>query len=89
VAVDQVIGGSMLTDREAALTFTVPVAVYVLTVWALHRRFKEPGPLRRYAAPITASLVLATSWTAEPVLLTGLVLAGLIAAITALQWERG
>jgi hypothetical protein len=33
-------------------------------------------------------LVLAASWTAEPVLLTGLVLAGLIAAVVILTGRK-
>jgi hypothetical protein len=35
--------------------------------------------LRTYASPVAATLILATSWTPEPVLLTGAVLAGITA----------
>jgi low temperature requirement protein LtrA len=79
VAVDQVGHHSTLTDVQAALTLTVPVAVYLLSVWALHASAKPPGPLRTYASPVAATLILATSWTPEPVLLTGAVMAGITA----------
>jgi low temperature requirement protein LtrA len=78
VAVDQATHHSELTDLQASLTLTVPVVVYLVAVWALHARYKEPGPLRAYACPVAAVLVLASSWTAEPVLATGVVLAGLV-----------
>jgi low temperature requirement protein LtrA len=79
VAVDQAVGESTLTDLEAALVLTLPVVVYLLTVWMLHWRFKEEGPFRAFACPVTSAAVVATSWTGEPVLLSGLALAGLVA----------
>jgi low temperature requirement protein LtrA len=79
VAVDQAVGDSTLTDLEAALVLTLPVALYLLTVWVLHWRFKAEGPFRAFACPVTAAAVVATSWTGEPVLLSGLALAALVA----------
>src|ERR687893_650655 len=79
VAADQAVGHSSLTDLEAALVLTVPVAVFLVTVWALHWRFKAPGPLRTIGCPLTTAAVLAASWTGEPVLLSGLALAALVA----------
>jgi low temperature requirement protein LtrA len=78
VAVDQAVGESTLTDVEAALVLTVPVMLFLLTVWALHWRHKTPGPFRAVACPVTATVVLATSWSGEPVLLTGLAVAALV-----------
>ena len=80
VAVDQAVGESTLSDVEAALVLTVPVALFLLTVWVLHWRHKAPGPFRAVAAPIAAAVVLATGWTGEPVLLTGLAVVGLVVA---------
>ena len=37
VAIDQLAGHSELTDVQAAFAFTLPVSLYVLSVWALHR----------------------------------------------------
>jgi low temperature requirement protein LtrA len=80
VAVDQVTGHTTLTQLESAFAVTGPVAVYVLAVWALHASSKPPGPARTVLPPVAALLVLATSWTGQPVLLTGLVLVALAAA---------
>ena len=78
VNVDQVTGPTQLTDLEASLTVTVPVAIYLITVWALHIKYKKPGLLRDFGAPTAVILVLATSWTSEPVLATGAILAALV-----------
>jgi low temperature requirement protein LtrA len=80
VAVDQAVGHSALSDLEAAFVLTCPVTLYLVTIWVLHWRHKAPGPFRVLACPITAVVVLATSWSGEPVLLTGLALVGLVAA---------
>jgi low temperature requirement protein LtrA len=79
VAVDHVSGHSELDQFSAGLTITVPVALYVLFVWGLHasgrpRGMREAGPF------VVAALVVASSWTPEPVLLTGLVLTGALVA---------
>jgi len=79
VAVDQAVGRSALTDREAALVLTLPVALYLVTVWVLHWRHKSPGPFRAFACPVTTAAIVATSWTEEPALLSGLALAALVA----------
>jgi low temperature requirement protein LtrA len=83
VNVDQATGHTALTNVEAGLTVTVPVAVYLITVWAIHFRYKNPGLMRDIAAPIAAFLILLSSWTSEPVLATGIVLAALLGASVA------
>jgi low temperature requirement protein LtrA len=83
VNVDQATRPTALTDVEAALTVTVPVALYLITVWALHFKYKKPSLLRDVAAPAAAVLILGTSWTSEPVLATGAILAALVAASVA------
>ena len=47
VAIDQLAGHSELTDVQAAFAFTLPVSLYVLSVWALHARATRP---RRWCA---------------------------------------
>ena len=71
---------SKLSDTQAGFAITVPVAIYVTAVWALHFRHKVPGPMRNFAAPVAAVLILASSFTPEPVLATGLLVATLVAA---------
>ena len=79
VSIDQVTGHSGLSDAQAGLAATLPVAIYVVTVWILHYRHKPPGPLRTVAPPVTVALLLLASLTPEPVLVAGIVLAGLVA----------
>jgi low temperature requirement protein LtrA len=85
VAVDQAGGHSELTDLEAAAAVTIPVAVYLVVVWALHVRDKPPGPFRLLGGPVSAVLVLLASFTPEPVVVTGLVLAALVALTVVLH----
>ena len=80
VAVDQATHHSKLTDTQAGFAITVPVGIFLLAVWTLHYATKAPGPMKTYAVPIGVALILATSFTPEPVLATGLVLAGLVGA---------
>src|SRR5205085_5686109 len=49
IAVDQATGHSRLTDRQAGFAITVPVAIYLVTVWALHARYKAPNSMRNDA----------------------------------------
>jgi hypothetical protein len=51
----------------------VPVAVFLLSLWALHVRARDPA-LRRFGAPAVAALVLATPFTGVPVVAIGLLL---------------
>ena len=80
VAVDQATHHSKLTDTQAGFAITVPVSIFLLAVWVLHYATKTPGPMRTYAVPTGVVLILAASFTPEPVLGTGVVLAGLVAA---------
>jgi low temperature requirement protein LtrA len=79
VAVDQVTHHSELSQFQAGLALTVPAAAYLLTVWALHVRYKPPSLLRNYAVPVTAAMILASSATPQPALITGGLLAALVA----------
>jgi len=78
VAVDQVTSHSQLTDQQAGLAVTVPAAVYLLAVWALHARYAHVTRLRTFAVPVAAALVVASSVTPQPVLATGVLLAALV-----------
>jgi len=79
VNVDHVTHHSTLTDLQAGAAVTVPAAIFTITVWLLHRSAKPDGPLRSYACPVAAAGVLAMSFTGEPVLGAGIVLATLVA----------
>ena len=78
VAVDQATHHSKLTETQAGFAITVPVAIFLVAVWILHYSTKAPGPMRRYAVPIAAVLILASAFTPQPVLITGLLVASLV-----------
>ena len=65
---------------QAGFAITVPVTVFLVAVWILHYATKAPGALKTYGVPVGAVLILGSSFTPQPVLSTGVVLAGLIAA---------
>jgi low temperature requirement protein LtrA len=78
VAIDRVSGQSRLNATETGLALTVPVTIYLLVVWGLHAPLKPPSRLRTFGVPIACVLILASSFSGEPVLATGLVLGVLV-----------
>jgi low temperature requirement protein LtrA len=78
VNVDYVTHHAAIGARGSAAAFTIPVALFLLAVWALQVR---PHHLARWhgaLAPATAVLVLVATLSGEPVLVTGLVVATMI-----------
>jgi low temperature requirement protein LtrA len=75
VAVEHATGHATLPAWEAHAALTVPVAVYLLGVWALFAPFKRPGPMRAFGAPVAAVLILATTGLDEAPLATGAICA--------------
>jgi low temperature requirement protein LtrA len=78
VNVDYVTHHAAIGARGSAAAFTIPVALFLLAVWALQVR---PHHLARWhgaLAPATAVLVLGATLSAEPVLVTGLLVATMI-----------
>ena len=80
VAVDHATGHTEVVGWEANAAFTVPLAVYLLSIWALFAPFKAPGPMRTFAPPTAALLILACIPLDGAVLFAGLVCAGLVLA---------
>ena len=80
VAVDRVTGHTAISAGQAGAALTVPVAIYVISLWFLFGPHKQPGPMRTFALPVTALLVLATTTSAQPTLASGAVLAALVVA---------
>jgi len=78
VNVDWQTGAAHLGQRAVGYATAMPVAVYLLAVWALHAR-----PYRRrmvnVAYLVTALLLLLTPFTAAPIPVTAVLLAGLVA----------
>jgi hypothetical protein len=57
----------------------IPAALYLLSLWALHERPRAASLLEASLAPVTVLLILLTPFSGQPVLLIGLLLAGLLA----------
>jgi low temperature requirement protein LtrA len=75
VNVDYLTHHAAVGARGAAAAFTVPVALFLLAVWALQVRPHHLGHWHTSLVPATAVLVLAASLAPEPVLVTGLLVA--------------
>lgn len=79
VAIDATVGESELGPVATAAAIAIPVAFYLLSVWALYIRSR--GTLVHWAGvPAVVILVLAASLTGAPVLLIGLLLVALVVA---------
>ena len=79
VNVDFLTDHAAIGPRGAAAAFTIPVAVFLLAVWALVVRPHHLGRWHTTLVPATAVLVLASTLVPEPVLVTGLLVAAMIA----------
>ncbi len=76
VAVDRAAGQSGLGKWQAGAAITVPVATYLLVVWLVHRRHKA-NP-HQYITSVALALILAATFSPQPVLCTGLVMTALV-----------
>ena len=81
VAVDQATGEGTVSRLGAGLAVTIPVALYLLTGWALHRLSTVGSTFVGDVVGVTALVVLATSWFEHAVLASGLVLTAAIAVL--------
>ncbi len=80
VAVDHAAGHGRVSDVRAGMIVAVPVAVYLLALWILHLGLGAPGAVGSwYVTPLTAAIVLLAAFTPQPVLLIGVVVAGMMA----------
>ncbi|MEU3828269.1 low temperature requirement protein A [Streptomyces sp. NPDC029080] len=58
VAVEQAVGAAHLSTLAASAAVTLPTALYLLTVWALHSRHFKVGLAQQLVLPVTALLVI-------------------------------
>ncbi|MFI2204387.1 low temperature requirement protein A [Streptomyces sp. NPDC020192] len=85
VAVEQAVGNAHISTLSASAAVTLPTALYLLTVWALHSRHFKVGIAQQLVLPVTALLVICCSFLGEwAVLAAGLVSAGAVATGTTL-----
>ncbi|MEU9317283.1 low temperature requirement protein A [Streptomyces sp. NPDC048295] len=78
VNVAHVTGDRALTDVQAAAVYTVPVALFVICVWLLHRRAAQASAAGNVLPPAAALVVLSLTFSPFPVLGTGVVASLLI-----------
>ena len=83
VAIDVDTGAYAGAELAGDLAVPLPVAVFLLVVWALHVRHRGDhyGAVAQVGFPVAAVLVLVTAFLGAPVPLTAVVLAGLVAAV--------
>jgi low temperature requirement protein LtrA len=77
VAVEAAVGHGELGSAARGAAISVPVAVFVLSLWALYVRAGDP-PIRKFGIPVTAALVLTASFTRMTVLVVGILLSALL-----------
>ncbi|MFJ4621490.1 low temperature requirement protein A [Streptomyces sp. NPDC088812] len=89
VAVEQAVGTAHIPTLAASSAVTLPTALYLLTVWALHARHFKVGLAQQLVLPITALLVICCTFLGEwAVLAAGLVSALAVAVGTVLTARR-
>jgi low temperature requirement protein LtrA len=80
VNVDHLTHHAAVGARGAAAAYTVPVALFLLSVWVLQLRPHHLGRWHAALVPGAAVLVLGATLTPEPILVTGLLMAALVTA---------
>lgn len=85
VAVEQAVGEAHISTLAASAAVTLPTALYLLTVWALHSRYFKVGTAQQLVLPVTALLVIACTFLGDwAVLAAGIVSALAVATGTTL-----
>jgi low temperature requirement protein LtrA len=85
VMVDSVTDHAQIGDVGAAASFTIPVILYVLAVAFIQTLLYGVHRDRFAAVLVAAALVGGSTFTGQPVLCSGIVLAGLIAVLVVMQ----
>ena len=78
VHVDRTVGEASVGDAGAGAAVTLPVAVFLCTLWALQVRPGGPDLRRAVTFPLVAAGILAATFSPRPVLVTGLLASGLV-----------
>ncbi|MGW2822186.1 low temperature requirement protein A [Streptomyces sp. NPDC001443] len=74
LAVEQTVGQAHISALAASAAVTLPTALYLVTLWALHARHFKVGIAQQSVLPATALLVICCTFLGEwAVLATGLV----------------
>ncbi|MGW4910173.1 low temperature requirement protein A [Streptomyces sp. NPDC004270] len=65
VAVEQAVGTAHISTLAASAAVTLPTALYLLTVWALHSRYFKVGIAQQLVLPMTALLVICCTFLGD------------------------
>ncbi|MFH9014859.1 low temperature requirement protein A [Streptomyces sp. NPDC017943] len=89
VAVEHTVGEAHISTLSASAAVTLPTALYLLTLWALHSRYFKRGIGQQMVLPTTALLVICCTFLGDwAVLAAGLVCALSVVAGEALATRR-
>ncbi|MEU6374298.1 low temperature requirement protein A [Streptomyces sp. NPDC046909] len=77
VAVEQAVGKAHISTLAASAAVTLPTALYLLTVWALHSRHFKVGTAQQLVLPTTALLVIVCTFLGDWAVLA----AGIVSAL--------
>ncbi|MFF1711078.1 low temperature requirement protein A [Streptomyces sp. NPDC058268] len=78
VAVEEAVGKAHISTFAASAAVTVPMALYLLTVWLLHSRYYKVGLAQQLVLPVSALATLASTFAGGWAVLV----AGIVAAAT-------
>jgi low temperature requirement protein LtrA len=79
VNVDRATHHASVSNAYAGAAVTIPVAVYLLTLWFLQVRSNAPGRMPTALHLVAAALVLAATFAPRPVIATAVILTALVA----------
>lgn len=82
INVDHATGETHIGDTTAAASFTLPVVVFLIAMWVLHWSPLHVGRWHQSLAPGSATAVVLATFSPEPVLVTGLLMAALVVSTT-------
>ncbi|WAZ22323.1 low temperature requirement protein A [Streptomyces cinnabarinus] len=81
VAVEQTVGKAHISTLAASAAVTLPTALYLLTVWALHSRHFKVGTAQQLVLPTTALVVIACTFFGDWAVLAAGVASALAVAV--------
>jgi low temperature requirement protein LtrA len=89
VSIDQATGAAAIGPIGSAASLAIPLAVYVLGVWALLDLPHGLSLAEKAAGPLAAASILLTPFTPQPALIAGLVMTALIVFKVAMRRSEG
>ncbi|MFE9557815.1 low temperature requirement protein A [Streptomyces sp. NPDC006703] len=93
VYADHITGRTHVPPLVAGAAVTLPAAIFLISVWAVHLRPHRTSRVEQLPFPAAVVLILAAALSPAPALAAGLVLAALVVVVTVADptrrtWER-